>query len=73
MLDNSLYEISEEVDEIDRDLKEEEFLSSVHNSIGLTHPIVYGDYDICKYFVDGKLNKFTVALLREMLTAFEVY
>ena len=63
----SIYEISEEVNEIDHE-QEEEFLLSVHNAIGLTHPIMYGDNDICKYFVDRKLNKFTV----EMLTAFEV-
>lgn len=73
MLDNSLFEISEEeLNEMDREIEEEEFLSSVQNAIGLTHPIVYGEYDICKYVVNGKLDKFTVALLKEMLTAFEV-
>ena len=72
MLNNSLDEISEEeVNEVENELEEEEFLSSVNNAIGLTHPIVYGDYDICQYFADRKLNKFTVPLLKEMLTAFE--
>jgi hypothetical protein len=73
MLDNSLEEISEEdVNEVENEIEEEEFLSSVHNAIGLTHPIMYDNYNICKYFVDRKLNKFTLPLLKEMLTAFEV-
>ncbi|CAB4011593.1 Hypothetical predicted protein, partial [Paramuricea clavata] len=72
MLDNSLEDISEEdVNEVENEI-EEEFLSSIHNAIGLTHPIMYDNYNICKYFVDRKLNKFTVPLLKEMLTAFEV-
>ena len=73
MLDNLLFEISEEeLNEIDREIEQEEFLLSVQIAIGLTHPIVYGEHDNCKYVVDRKLDKFTVALLREMLTAFEV-
>ena len=58
---------------IDREIEEEKFLLLVQNAIGLTHPMLYGECDICKYVVDGKLGKFTIALLRKMLMAFEVH
>ena len=47
-------------------------VESVVTEIGLTHPIVYGIYDLCEYVKEEKLNYFTVSMLKEICTFFEL-
>ena len=62
----------------DEDLIDEEEVNhmttvkSVVTEIGLTHPIVYDIYDLCDYVKEEKLNYFTVSILMEICTFFEL-
>ena len=47
-------------------------VESVITEIGLTHPIVYDIYDLCDYVKKEKLNHFTVSMLKEICTFFEL-
>ena len=47
-------------------------VESVVTEIGLTHPIVYDFYDLCDYVKKEKLNYFTVSMLKEICTFFEL-
>ena len=47
-------------------------VESVVKEIGLTHPIVYDIYDLCDYVKKQKLNYFTVSMLKEICTFFEL-
>ena len=47
-------------------------VESVVTEIGLTHPIAYDIYDLCDYVKEGKLNYFTVSMLKEICTFFEL-
>ena len=47
-------------------------VESVVTEIGLTHPIVYDIYDLCDYVKEEKLNYFTVSMLKEICTFFEL-
>ena len=62
----------EEMCEIESEQAQEELLLSVMNDIGLSHPIICGDYNICRYISEGKLYKLTVPILKEILTFLEV-
>ena len=65
-------------DKSDEELIDEEEVShmttveSVVAEIGLTHPIVYDIYDLCDYVKKEKLNYFTVSMLKEIYTFFEL-
>ena len=65
-------------DKSDEELIDEEEVShmttveSVVTEIGLTHPIVYDIYDLCDYVKEEKLNYFTVSMLKEICTFFEL-
>ena len=65
-------------DKSDEELIDEEEVShmttveSVVAEIGLTHPIVYDIYDLCDYVKKEKLNYFTVSMLKEICTFFEL-
>ena len=45
-------------------------VESVVTEIGLTHP--YDIYDLCDYVKEDKLNYFTVSMLKEICTFFEL-
>ena len=47
-------------------------VESVVTEIGLMHPIVYDIYDLCDYVKKDKLNYFTVSMLTEICTFFEL-
>ena len=47
-------------------------VESVVTEIGLTHPIVHDIYDLCDYVGEEKLNYFTVSMLKEICTFFEL-
>ena len=47
-------------------------VESVVTEIGLTHPIVYDIYDLCDYVKKEKLNYFTVSMLKEIHTFYEL-
>ncbi|CAH3115399.1 unnamed protein product [Porites lobata] len=47
-------------------------VESVLTEIGLKHPIVCDIYDLCDYVKEGKLNYFTVSMLKEICTFFEL-
>ena len=47
-------------------------VESVVTEIGLPHPIVYDIYDLCDYVKKEKLNYFTVSMLKEFCTLFEL-
>ena len=47
-------------------------VESVVTEIGLMHPIVYDIYDLCDYVKKDKLNYFTVSMLKEICTFFEL-
>ena len=61
----------------DKSIDEEEVnqmttVESVVTETGLTHPIVYDIYDLCDYVKEEKLNYFTVSMLKEICTFFEL-
>ena len=47
-------------------------VESVVTEIGLTHPIVYDIYDLCDYVKEEKWSYFTVSMLKEICTFFEL-
>ena len=47
-------------------------VESVVTEIGLPHPFVYDIYDLCDYVKKEKLNYFTVSMLKEFCTFFEL-
>ena len=47
-------------------------VESVVTEIGLPHPIVYDIYNLCDYVKKEKLNYFTVSILKESCTLFEL-
>ena len=47
-------------------------VESVVTEIGLTHPIVCDIYDLWEYVKEEKLNYFTVSMLKEICTFFEL-
>ena len=47
-------------------------VESVVTETGLTHSIVYDIYDLCDYVKKEKLNYFTVSMLEEICTFFEL-
>ena len=47
-------------------------VESVVTEIGLTHPIVSDIYDLCDYVKEEILNYFTVSLLKEICSFFEL-
>ena len=47
-------------------------VESVVKKIGLTHPIIHDIYDLCDYVKKQKLNYFTVCMLKEICTFFEL-
>ena len=47
-------------------------VESVVTKIGLTHPIFYDIYDLCDYVKEEQLNYFTVSMLKEICTFFEL-
>ena len=47
-------------------------VESFLTEIGLTHPIVNDIYDLCDYVKKEKLNYFTVSMLKEICTFFEL-
>ena len=65
-------------DKSDEELIDEEEVShmttveSVITEIGLTYPIVYDIYDLCDYVKKEKMNYFTVSMLKEICTFFEL-
>ena len=66
-------------DKSDEELIDEEEVNhmttveSAVTEIGLTHPIVYDIYDLCDYVKEEKLNYFTVSVLKEICTFFELH
>ena len=65
-------------DKSDEELIDEEEVNhmttveSAVTEIGLTHPIVYDIYDLCDYVKEEKLSYFTVSVLKEICTFFEL-
>ena len=65
-------------DKYDKKLIDEEEVShmttveTVATEIGLKHQIVYDIYDLCDYVKEEKLNYFTVSMLKEISTFFEL-
>ena len=47
-------------------------VESVVTETGLKHQIVYDIYDLCEYVKEEKLNYFTVSMLKEICTFFEL-
>lgn len=47
-------------------------VESLVTEIGLKHQIVYDIYDLCDYVKEEKLNYFTVSMLKETCTFFEI-
>ena len=47
-------------------------VESVVTEIGLTRPIVHDIYDLCDYVKKEKLNNFTVFMLKEICTFYEL-
>ena len=47
-------------------------VESVVTEIGLTHPIAYDIYDLCDYVKEEILYYFTVSMLKEICTFFEL-
>ena len=47
-------------------------MAEINANIGLRHPIMFEMYDICEHSREGKLNVFTIALMKEMLGDFEI-
>ena len=66
-------QISEdELVEFEREEEYNNLLLSVHREIGLSHPIMYYDYNLCEYYSNRKLKKLTVPLIKNMLDYFEI-
>lgn len=47
-------------------------VEAVVEEIGLCHPIVYDIYDLCDYAQKGKLISFTVSMLKDICTFFDL-
>ncbi|KAK3723366.1 hypothetical protein QZH41_015944 [Actinostola sp. cb2023] len=62
-----------EEDDVDQDeLNHMTTIDNVITEIGLSHPIVYDIYDLCDYARNKKMKAFTVSMLKEICTFFDI-
>ena len=54
------------------DINHMTIVEAVINEVGLCHPIVYDFYYLCEYAREEKLSSFTVSMLKDVCTFFEV-
>ena len=59
----------EEWEEYENEL---ELLNSIHERIGLKHPIIYDTFNLCKYAAKGRLSKLNNTILKEILDCYEI-
>ncbi|KAK3735185.1 hypothetical protein QZH41_000471 [Actinostola sp. cb2023] len=66
--DDDRADIEAEIRESDRC----DLIHEINEQIGLKHPIIYDTYDLCDYYRKEKINAFNVAMLKTILSNFEV-
>ena len=74
-LDKDTEEDDDSAEEWACELDEEhlrETTESVLGKVGLTHPILYDIYDLCTFTREAKLPTFTVKMLKEIYTHFDL-
>ena len=66
--DDDRADIEAEIRESDRC----DLIHEINEQFGLKHPIIYDTYDLCDYYRKEKINAFNVAMLKTILSNFEV-
>jgi Arf-GAP/Rho-GAP domain/ANK repeat/PH domain-containing protein 3 len=64
-----------EIEDIEADIRENDrcmLIDRINDEIGLKHPVTYDAYDLCDYYKRGNLDAFNVAMLKTILSHFEV-
>ena len=63
---------TESDDEWEEFESELELLNSIHERIGLKHPIIYDTFNLCEYAAKGRLAKLNNTILKEILDHYEI-
>ena len=65
-------EDEEDIEDVTREAERADLLTDIEEAIGLQHPIVYDNYDLCEYFKNDKIRNFNVVMLKDILKNFEI-
>ena len=73
--DENLQQEKDENEDLEALIRESDrciLINEIDDVIGLKHPIYYDMYDLCDYYKREKLDSFNMAMLKKMLSHFEV-
>ncbi|KAL9958399.1 hypothetical protein ACROYT_G035406 [Oculina patagonica] len=75
LMDENLQEDKEENEDLEALIRESDrcsLISEIDDKLGLKHPVCFDVYDLCDYYKRGKIESFNIAMLKKMLSHFEV-
>ena len=62
----------EDVSGVELENRRDHIVMRLREEIGLQHPIVFENFDICQYYREGKLKCFNIPMLKEICDHFEI-
>ena len=62
----------EDVSGVEQENRWDDIVMRLREEIGLQHPIVFENFDICQYYREGKLKCFNIPMLKETCDHFEI-
>ena len=63
----------ESIESIKEQNENEEILQEFIDEISLKHPIMYDVYNLCEYYANAKLAKFSMQMLKKICSHLEIY
>jgi hypothetical protein len=64
--------LAEDVANVEQERMHEEIMACLRDEIGLQHPIVFENFNICQYYREGKLKLFNIPMLKNICEYFEI-
>ena len=64
--------LAEDVANAEQEKMHEEIMARLRDEIGLQHPIVFENFNICQYYREGKLKLFNIPMLKNICEYFEI-
>ena len=62
----------EDVSGVEQENRRDDIVMRLREEIGLQHPIVFENFDICQYYREGKLKCFNIPMLKEICDHFKI-
>ena len=70
--DAELDTLIEDVASVEQEKRRDDMLIRLREEIGLQHPIVFENFNICQYHHEGKLKCFNISMLKYICDHFEI-